>query len=333
MSELAKYEAMSAFGMPNHGNSCFLNAALQALVLTPQFREAVRDNAAFCRRTSVGAALAAVVASVPPDAGAVRRLHDSIHAALRARGAAEDFRPGRQQSASELVTQLLSLLDPPGPPPRAPRPGDDPQPTAERNLVVDDALLARFREVFRCSCGHTWHRTDTSVITSIAHLYTRNNRAHFVASPGQKPEQFLGGELLFRDTDPADPASFAHALRVQVEEVEVRHGTCPHRRARRARMLTLAPRLLVLALPAYAAYGQRRAPPGGWPLPRVVPLGPFVYHLVGRVAHGGGLAGGHYTAAVLRAGGWRHISDASVSPGTPTGPGTYLAVYVRTSQK
>lgn len=316
------------FGLHNTGAICYLNSFLQMLAGCTAFTRAVLQNADYAARTRTGAAMLEFVRAyaggapgVTPDVSAGASAGVTPGAApapgvehLSARvlqGLALDLRErrphvqfgGGQESASEAFVHILDMMEPP-----ALAPGGAPGGAADSPITR--LFLHRFRCDLHCSACRrpVSSEPDHAVIVNLFHL-------DGLPAP------------------PATAAEFSEAVRLQVSETQ--GYKCPAcgetTKAYRVYSLVMAPEILVCAFNLYVGYGGARLPryfPDGLELP-AAGGGALAFRLVGQVEHAGGLAGGHYWARGLRAGGAVCLlNDSGVAPGAfGPAPGTYMLAY------
>jgi ubiquitin C-terminal hydrolase len=242
-------------------------------------------------QTNTGAALAAFAGAYAEPGN--RSLPVTVFRALAADLAAR--RPhvrfgAGQESASETFVHLLDMAE---------------APSTESPIVR--LFLHRYRCTVRCQeCQKVAsEEADHAVLLTMFHLDTL-------------------------PVPPASPAEFADAVRRQESVTEdFACPLCGHRgRALRTYCLTMVPEILFCI---FNVYGARRAHyfPDRFELP-AIEGGALVYGLVGQIEHAGTLAGGHYWARGLRAGGRVYRFDDDMEPTLAVfspSPYTYAVVY------
>jgi ubiquitin C-terminal hydrolase len=306
--------ARPAFGLANTGAICYLNSLLQMLVGCTAFVRAVAANPDYMRRTRTGAAMLDFVGASEHFEGHSARILAALTADLAERRPRAQFGAG-QECASEALVLLLDMMEIPvqahGDPVQAH--GDPVQARGDRGRA-ESPITRLFMHRFRCELlCRTCRRavsstTDHMVLFSLFHVDALRTR-------------------------PDTPEAFAEVLRTQVSATE--NYQCPHcakpTAAFRVYRLIMVPDIIVCQFNLFEAYGGSRRPryfPAGFALP-AVSGGKLRFRLVGQVEHSGSMAGGHYWARGLRAGGrvWQ-LNDTGVTPAEfAVTPGTHLIAY------
>ena len=293
--------APAPFGLNNTGAICYFNGLLQALAGCTALTRAVLADPAYLRRTVTGTALLAFVEAYSRGASNNIAHHSAaiqqaLVADLTARRPHVHFGSG-QESASEALVHLLDMLELPG---EAPGSGQ-----------LTRLFLHRFRCDLRCrACGAiSSTATDHAVNSNLFHI------DQMAVPPG------------------ADVARFTAAVCFQASELDTGAASGPTPCAKcgaalqRVYYLTMAPEIILCMFNLYGPRPLREFPPqlcipalGG---------GGLDYRLVGQVEHAGTLAGGHYWARGLRAGGRVYLfNDASVAASEfAATPSTYIVAY------
>jgi hypothetical protein len=309
--------APGPFGLRNTGVICHFNALLQAIAACTAVLRAALGAREYLGRTATGRAFydfalaAAPAAARPPGCapfGGAAPLESMSAALLRALvGDLRSRRPGfrygpGQESASEGLVLLLDMLD-------------DPRAAAgEENPVARLFYHRSLASVYCRAC-----RKAASEATDVAVQFNLFHYDDAVAAglDAAGPEAF--GDLLRSYAAPLDD--------YRCEACGARGGGVRHDQLR------MVPEVLVVA---FNLYGRRRLRP--FP-PRVVfpgaAGGRLEYRQVAQVEQTGSLAGGHYTARALRAGGAVYaMNDAAFAPAAfGASPNVYLVFYHHAAEK
>jgi hypothetical protein len=323
------------FGLNNTGAICYLNAFLQTLAGCSAFTRAVLENREYVSQTRTGAAVCAYVdafagvgpggtlaARHPPAADTAfhsARILQALVADLAVRRKRVRF-GGGQESASEALVLLLDMMEPP----ESDDPPSDPAglPAAPVSTVqsVESPVTRIFLHRYRCDlhclrCKGVVSKTTDHAVNF--HLF------HFDGMPDP----------------PTTPDAFATAIERQISKTE--DYLCPtcnmKTSALRVYRLTMVPEVLFCLFNLYG-WGPHARRLHYFPPAlkfRAADGGRLVFRLVGQVEHAGSLAGGHYWARGLRAGGQvLMLNDSGVSPSAfQPSPNTYIVAYHYASQE
>lgn len=320
-----------AAGLQNTGAICHFNSLLQGLGSCLPFLKAVTENPDYMSQTSTGEALYNYCRALQESAKTPEFLLDSRHSTQVLHALIGDLRKrrpkfqfgGGMESASEGLTLLLDMIEPPSEKAAAPEGCEgmacnvDPAATAgQQSNPIADVFMMRIRDTVLCTrCrareGGKESQTDSrseiqtapGVVSVRADVTYQYQFFHYdehdtVTSPIRTPEAFV---KLFRE----------HYTRVDDYRCEVceRLGlTVPEPGTIfRAYSLRLVPPVISMIFNQYYSHRQRYFPlkfrmkgKGGiW----------LYYRLTSQVEHSGSLVGGHYWAIALK-----HPAPSSTTP-------------------
>lgn len=311
-------------GLNNTGVICYLNSFLQTLASCTAFIETVRANKEYLHKTKTGIAIYKFVATItrnpsPPYSEISSEVLMALVADLRERRPNDRF-GGGQESASETLTFLLEMMEPPADMlVTGNQAGGDFTDTAgsdftdssgnDSPVTIKHEISNLFTNRFRCEL-HC--KKCKAVVSTTTENSVNFNLFHIDRSPPKTSEEFskairfhssitedytcekcpcwnCGGKVVEKRGGPAI---------WQCESCEAVQKKCT---AIRLYKLSLIPEIVFCMFNAYKNKVERYFPEefrisstdGGY----------MVYKLVGQIEHAGGLSGGHYWARGLRSGG------------------------------
>jgi ubiquitin C-terminal hydrolase len=284
---VAPLPPFSTRGLANLGNTCFFNAAVQALHRARVLATVVEKGqwhgaAANGKPTPTLAALQELFGELSVPRAGVVQPRGALTAYMRL---AVAYRGGTQEDAAEVLVRFLDAV------------ADE--------LGWRGAPPAALADLFQLSLA-----TDVRC-PACAHVSSVSSREGVLSLPMGAPAVADLGAMLTEFQQWADAPDAAEGW--ACDRCRVR-GVAPSQRLR------------VGGAPHYAFVALKRFKGGGFgfglakddravALPPTWALGDGSYAVRAAVLHGGGLHGGHYTALVLGAdGGWLLCNDAHVSP-------------------
>lgn len=323
--DLEAYDATivpGSFGLSNTGAICHLNSLLQALVGCSAVVRTAMANRDYLSRTRTGGAFYDFIYTAVPKArlsdstlfGPPRPVESCSAAVLQAmvldlRRRRPNFLYGpSQESASEGLVLLLDMIDDPEPRPVGTADNND----GEGDVVLEENPIARL----------FYHRYEARVfckkcegcVSQMMDVAVQFNLFNYDTLP-KKPET---------------PAEFREMLRSQTSYLEdYRCEKCGEQAGGfRHYRLRMIPEVLVCVFNLYNATRRPRYFPTRIPFPGLDNT-QHIFREVAQVEQSGSLAGGHYTARGLRAGGEVHqFNDTSVTPSTfGSTPNVYMVFY------